>query len=102
MKDIKTLIGKTLWIAAAGQMDYYPYANHHADYSKSQGVLLRRPRRLSRRHHLHLLYRRDLLLRRPPHPLQLLEARTMGRRRRPQSHPRHERAPVPDRPRPGQ
>jgi hypothetical protein len=40
MKDIKTLIGKTLWIAAAGQMDYYPYANHHADYSKSQGVLL--------------------------------------------------------------
>jgi hypothetical protein len=40
LKDVRTLIGKTLWVSAAGQMDYYPYASHRADYSKSQGVLL--------------------------------------------------------------
>jgi len=40
MKDIKDLVGKTLWVSAGGQMDYFKYANHKADYSKSQGVLL--------------------------------------------------------------
>ena len=40
MKDIRELIGKTLWVSAGGQMDYYNYANHKADYAKSQGLLL--------------------------------------------------------------
>ncbi|WP_263367937.1 hypothetical protein [Edaphobacter bradus] len=38
--DLKELVGTTLWVSAGGQMDYYPYAAHHADYGKSQGTLL--------------------------------------------------------------
>jgi hypothetical protein len=40
MKDIKDLAGKTLWISAGGQMDYYLYAGHKANYAKSEGILL--------------------------------------------------------------
>jgi hypothetical protein len=40
MADLKELDGKTVWVSAGGQMDYYPYAAHHADYAKSAGVLL--------------------------------------------------------------
>jgi hypothetical protein len=40
MADLKPLFGKTIWVSAGGQMDYYPYAAHHADYSKSEGTLL--------------------------------------------------------------
>jgi hypothetical protein len=40
MKDIKELVGKTLWVSAGGQMDYFNYAGHKADYSKSDGILL--------------------------------------------------------------
>lgn len=40
LKDEKELIGKTLWVSAAGQMDYYGYAAHRIDASKSAGVLL--------------------------------------------------------------
>ena len=40
MKDEKDLIGKTLWVSAGGQMDYYPYAAHKIDASKSAGLLL--------------------------------------------------------------
>ena len=40
MKDIKELVGKTLWASAGGQIDYFKYANHKADYSKSAGLLL--------------------------------------------------------------
>jgi hypothetical protein len=40
MADIKELDGKTIWVSAGGQMDYYPYAAHHADYAKSVGTLL--------------------------------------------------------------
>jgi hypothetical protein len=40
MKDMKDLIGKTLWVSAGGQMDYYPYAAHKIDSSKSAGILL--------------------------------------------------------------
>ncbi|MBB5058483.1 hypothetical protein HDF16_003197 [Granulicella aggregans] len=40
MKDIKDLVGKTIWVSAGGQMDYFKYANHKADYSKSAGILL--------------------------------------------------------------
>lgn len=40
LKDEKALKGRTLWVSAGGQMDYYPYKNHKVDYSKSVGVLL--------------------------------------------------------------
>ena len=40
MADLKDLYGKTLWVSAGGQMEYYPYAGHHADYSKTSGTLL--------------------------------------------------------------
>lgn len=40
MKDIKELAGKTVWVSAGGQIDYFKYANHKADYSKSAGLLL--------------------------------------------------------------
>jgi hypothetical protein len=38
--DLKDLYGKQLWVSAGGQMDYYPYAGHHADYAKTSGTLL--------------------------------------------------------------
>ena len=40
MKDIKELVGSTLWVSAGGQMDFYPYAGHAAQYGKSAGTLL--------------------------------------------------------------
>jgi hypothetical protein len=40
MADLKDLFGKTVWVSAAGQMDYYPCAAHRADYAKSVGILL--------------------------------------------------------------
>ncbi len=40
LKDERTLIGKTLWISAADQMDYFHYANHHADYAHPVGTLM--------------------------------------------------------------
>ena len=40
MADIKTLIGKTVWISAGGQMEYYSTTGHHADYAHSAGTLL--------------------------------------------------------------
>jgi hypothetical protein len=40
MADLKDLFGKTVWVSAAGQMEYYPYAAHRADYAKSAGTLL--------------------------------------------------------------
>ncbi len=40
MADIKDLYGKTVWVSAGGQMDYYPYVGHRADYAKSMGTLL--------------------------------------------------------------
>jgi len=40
LADAKTLDGTTLWVSAGGQMEYYPYAAHHADYAKSAGTLL--------------------------------------------------------------
>jgi hypothetical protein len=38
-KDEKALIGKTVWVSAASQLDYYRYANHHADYLHAVGTL---------------------------------------------------------------
>jgi hypothetical protein len=40
LKDAKDLKGRTLWVSAGGQMDYYPYKGGKVDFSKSQGVLL--------------------------------------------------------------
>jgi hypothetical protein len=40
LADVKQLDGTTIWVSAGGQMDYYPYAAHHADYSKTAGTLL--------------------------------------------------------------
>ena len=40
LKDEKALIGKTIWVSAAGQMDYYPYTAHKVEYAKSAGILL--------------------------------------------------------------
>jgi hypothetical protein len=38
--DLKPLVGTTVWVSAGGQIDYYPYTAHHADYAKSVGTLL--------------------------------------------------------------
>jgi len=40
LADVKHLDGKTVWVSAGGQLDYYPYAAHHADYAKTVGTLL--------------------------------------------------------------
>jgi hypothetical protein len=39
LKDERKLIGKTVWVSAADQMDYYHYAGGHADYAHPVGVL---------------------------------------------------------------
>ena len=33
LKDERTLIGRTVWMSAGGQLDYYRYAAHHVDYA---------------------------------------------------------------------
>jgi hypothetical protein len=40
MKDAKELKGSTLWVSAGGQIDFYPYVGHAAQYGKSAGTLL--------------------------------------------------------------
>ncbi len=40
LADEKALKGRTLWVSAGGQMDYYPYNGHSVDFARSQGVLL--------------------------------------------------------------
>ena len=40
LKDEKDLKGRTLWLSAGGQMDYFPYNGRTVDYDHSQGVLL--------------------------------------------------------------
>jgi hypothetical protein len=40
LKDIKDLTGSTLWVSAGGQLEYYPFVGHAAQYSKSAGTLL--------------------------------------------------------------
>ncbi len=39
LKDEKDLKGRTLWVSAGGQMDYYPYKGK-VDFTKSEGDLL--------------------------------------------------------------
>jgi len=38
--DLKDLFGKTVWVSAGGQLDYYPSNGRHADYAKTAGTLL--------------------------------------------------------------
>jgi hypothetical protein len=40
LKDAKGYVGRSLWVSAGGQMDYFPYVGHKVDFSKSEGVLL--------------------------------------------------------------
>ena len=40
MADAKELVGTTVWVSAGGQLDYYPYAGHSANYGKAAGTLL--------------------------------------------------------------
>ena len=40
LADEKQLTGKTVWVSAGGQLDYYPASAHHADYAHSAGTLL--------------------------------------------------------------
>jgi hypothetical protein len=40
LKDVKELKGSTLWVSAGGQLEYYPYVGHAAQYGKSAGTLL--------------------------------------------------------------
>jgi hypothetical protein len=40
LADLKQLNGTTVWVSAAGQMEYYPYTSQHADFSKPVGTLL--------------------------------------------------------------
>jgi hypothetical protein len=40
LKDERTLIGKTVWVSAADQMDYYKNTGKHVDYAHPVGVLL--------------------------------------------------------------
>jgi len=39
LKDERDLIGKTIWISAGGQMDYYHDTTHHADYAHPVATL---------------------------------------------------------------
>jgi hypothetical protein len=40
LKDAKDLKGSTVWVSAGGQMEFYPYVGHAAQYGKSAGTLL--------------------------------------------------------------
>jgi len=40
LKDERELIGKTIWVSAGDQMDYYKDTGKHVDYAKPVGVLL--------------------------------------------------------------
>jgi hypothetical protein len=40
VQDEKNLKGRTLWVSAGGQMNYYPFNGHSVDFSHQSGVLL--------------------------------------------------------------
>jgi hypothetical protein len=40
LKDIKDLAGTKVWVSAGGQLEYYPFVGHAAQYGKSAGTLL--------------------------------------------------------------
>jgi hypothetical protein len=39
LKDVRDLIGKTLWVSAGGQMDFYHDTGNHVDYAHPVGTL---------------------------------------------------------------
>jgi hypothetical protein len=39
LKDVRDLIGKTVWVSAGGQMDFYHDAGNHVDYAHPVGTL---------------------------------------------------------------
>src|SRR5665213_1888012 len=39
LADLKDLDGRTVWVQAGGQMEYFPATAHHADYTKPVGAL---------------------------------------------------------------
>ncbi|MES2391357.1 MAG: hypothetical protein V4555_06940 [Acidobacteriota bacterium] len=39
MKDMKAMVGTTVWMSAGGQMDYYVDKGNHVDYSKPLGTV---------------------------------------------------------------
>ena len=39
LKDVRDLIGKTVWFSAGGQMDYYRDTGNHVDYAHPVGTL---------------------------------------------------------------
>ncbi len=40
LKEVKELVGSTVWVSAGGQLEFYPYAGHSVQYGKSIGTLL--------------------------------------------------------------
>jgi hypothetical protein len=40
LKEVKELVGSTVWMSAGGQLEFYPYAGHSVQYGKSIGTLL--------------------------------------------------------------
>src|ERR1700733_7969034 len=40
LQDIRDLKDSTLWVSAGGQLEYYPFVGHAAQYGKSAGTLL--------------------------------------------------------------
>src|SRR5260370_34132791 len=40
LKEIKELHGSALWASGGGQMEFYPYERHAAQYDKSVGTLM--------------------------------------------------------------
>jgi hypothetical protein len=40
LADAKELKGSTVWVSAGGQLEFYPYMGHTAQYGKSAGTLL--------------------------------------------------------------
>lgn len=44
LKEVKELKASTVWVSAGGQLEFYPYVGHAAQYGKSAGTLLERSR----------------------------------------------------------
>jgi len=40
LKEVKELVGSTVWVSAGGQLEFYPYVGNSVQYSKSAGTLL--------------------------------------------------------------
>jgi hypothetical protein len=39
LKDLRAMVGTTVWMSAGGQMDYYREAGNHVDYAKPVGAM---------------------------------------------------------------